>query len=157
MSYDIERRVLQNFCKAKDFFGLEPFGLDGAPITLPTPPSDKSWPFATGFLTIIPGIGRQTSTGAPGANCHDYAGVAAITVLTRGEEGATGATKTIDQVISEFTNLKLDQDGNQPDATSTVVINFGRDGLAPYIASKRQEAPYLRTVINCPFIRSERK
>lgn len=149
MSYDIERIVLSNFIKVTHSdFGLSPFGLDSSPVNL----GDNS-----GFMTIIPGNGRQVSTGAPGANKHDYAGVLAITILTKGENGAADAAPFIDSIITAFTGLKLDETGSQPDATSAVVIDFGRSGLVPHVASKRLETPYLRTVVNCPFVRTERK
>lgn len=148
MSYDIERKVLANFAQSQSFFGLSPFGIDGEPFA----PANDS-----GFMTVLNGIGRISSTGSPGANLHDYAGVLAITILTDGKVGAVGATPFIDTVIAAFTNLKIDEDGNTPDAASLVVIDFGRDGFVPYVANKAQETPYLRTVINCPFIRTERK
>jgi hypothetical protein len=148
VSYDIERKAITNFINSQSYFGLSPFGLDGAPVVL----TDDS-----GFMTILNGQALQASLGSPGANRHDYVGVLSITVLTPGNTGASGATGFIDTIIAAFTGRKLDEDGNAPSAGSTVIIDFGRDGLVPHVSSKRQEAPYLRTVINAPFVRTERK
>lgn len=148
MSYDIERIVLTNKADSESYFGLSPFGLDGGPVDLVED---------SGFMTILNGQAVQASSGVPGANFHDYPGVLAITILTKGERGAGGATAFIDTVIDVFTGLKLDEDGAAPDNSSTVVIDFGRDGFVPYVLSKKQEATYLRTVINAPFVRTERK
>lgn len=148
MSYDIERKVIANHLQANSFFGLDPFGLDGEPINLAN---------GAGFLTIIPGEGRATSTGAPGANRHEYVSVLIITIVTDGGRGSRAGIALADAVIAGFTGLKLDEDGGTPDASSTVVIDFAQRGFAPYIGSSRSEAPFHRITVNAPFIRTERK
>lgn len=148
MSYDIERKVLTNKINTESYFGLSPFGLDGGPVDLVED---------SGFMTIINGAAVQASSGSPSANCHDYPGVLAITMLTKGERGAGGATSFIDTVIDAFTGLKLDEDGAAPDNSSLVVIDFARNGFVPYVASKVPEAPFFRTVVNAPFVRTERR
>lgn len=150
MSYEIERKVLTNFIvDTNSSFGLSPFGIDHAPVDL----QDNS-----GFMAISKGFGRRSSTGAPGANRHDYAGVLAITLVTPGKDGSAGATGFIDPIIAAFTGLKLDEAGNQPTISSAVVIDFEPPGGGvPYVDEQRQEAPYLRTVVNCPFVRTELK
>lgn len=148
MSYDDERKVLANFANAQSFFGLSPFGLDGDPVELAND---------SGFMTILNGEGIQASTGCPGANLHDYVGILLITFVTRGESGAGGATEFIDAIIDLLTGLKLDETGAAPSAGSTMVIDFGRGGFVPSVQSKTQEAPWLRTVISAPFVRTERK
>lgn len=148
MSYDIERIAISNFINSQSFFGLSPFGLDGEPVELAVD---------SAFMDILPGQGRQASTGAVGANCHEYVGVLAITILTDGPLGSAGATGFADTAIDAFTGRKLDENGDPPTGVSTVVIDFGRSGFVPHVARTRREAPYLRTVLNMPFVRTERK
>lgn len=149
MSYDIERQVLTDFIVTDNSeFGLSPFGLDGEAVKL----SDNS-----GYMGIVQGVARQASTGSPGANFHDYTGILTITLVTPGKNGAAGATGFVDTIIAAFTGLRLDETGSQPTVSSAVVIDFGRTGLVPYVSSSRSEAPFYRTVINAPFLRTERK
>lgn len=145
MSYEIERKVITNYLQAQSFYGLTPFGLDG---------DDLSVVEGSGFMTLMPGEARQTSTGAPGANCHEYVGVLAVTII---EGDSPSARAVADSIIEDLTGLKLDETGLTPDASSTVVIDFGRNGFAPYLASSRPEAPHHRAVVNAPFVRTERK
>ncbi|WP_212525852.1 hypothetical protein [Actibacterium sp. MT2.3-13A] len=145
MSYEIERKVITNYLQAQSFYGLTPFGLDGDDVTVAD---------GAGFMTLIPGEARQTSIGAPGANCHEYVGILAITII---EGDSPSARAVADAVIADLTGLKLDEAGTTPDAASTVVIDFGRNGFSPYLASSRAEAPYHRAVVNAPFVRTERK
>lgn len=149
MSYETERKVLNNHVQAQSFYGMSPFALDGEAVEISA---------GAGFMTILNGQGRQASGGAPGSNLHDYVGVLAITIITEGGKGSGAGKAIADAIIADLTGLKLDENGNSPPADgASVVIIFGRDGVTPYIASSRAEAPNYRTVVNAPFIRSERK
>ena len=148
MSYDIERKVIANHLQANSFYGLTPFGLDGEPVDLVA---------GGGFIHTLNGEGRAASTGAPGANRHEYVGVMMLTIVTEGGAGSSAGLALADTVITGFTGLKLDEDGGTPDTSSTVVIDFAQRGFAPYVSASRQEAPFHRTTINIPFIRTERK
>lgn len=147
MSYEIERKVITNHLQAQNFFDLSPFGLDDDGITLAP---------GAGFMKILPGEGRQSSMGSPGANLHDFVGLLAITILAEGGQGSSTGRAKADEIISEFTGLKLDETGGTPTSSSAVVINFARNGLAPYIASARNEGKLHRTVVHAPFLRTER-
>ncbi len=148
MSYDVERRVLNNHVQAAGFYGMSPFALDGDKIKLQA---------GAGFMAILPGQGRQASTGAPGANLHDYIGVLSITIITDGGIGSGAGKSIADTIIADLTGRKLDETGAAPSASSSMVIDFGRNGLVPYISSSRGEAPHHRTVVSAPFVRTERK
>lgn len=148
MSYEAERRAITNWMEAHNFWDVAPFGVDGGPVTLAA---------GAGFMALLPGIAQQRSTGAPGANLHDTVGVLAITLLTEGGLGSGPGREKADEIIADLTGLKLDEAGFSPSASSVLTIDFARNGLAPYIASSVAEAPFHRTVINAPFVRTERK
>lgn len=148
MSYETERKVLTNHLHAQSFFDLAPFGLDGDDITIQA---------GGGFMAILNGQAAQASTGAPNNNLHDYPGVLSITVVTASGDGSSEGRTKADTIINALTGLKLDETGAAPSASSTMVIDFARNGLAPYIASARPEGKFHRTVVNAPFIRTERK
>lgn len=148
MSYDLERFAIATFADAQSNFGLSPFGLDMEAHDA----SDGS-----GYMTILPGQGRVASTGSPGANFHEYVSVLSITMTHIGGQGSRSARQAADVVIAAFTGRKLDEAGGAPSGSSSLVIDFGRNGLAPYISSVRTEGRFLRTVVNAPFVRTERK
>lgn len=146
MSYDAERFAITSFIRSRDFFGVDPFGLDREDFTVVA---------GGGFMTLLPGAGAQRSVGSPGANLHEYAGVLAITLFHEGGTGSRASRQKADEIVAAFTNLKLDETGGPVGASPAVVIDFARAG-APHIAAAFPETPFLRTVINAPFIRSER-
>lgn len=148
MSYETERKVLSNHLHTQSFFDLSPFGLDGDDVSLEA---------GAGFMTILNGQAAQASIGAPNNNLHDYPGVLSITVFTASGDGSSEGRSKADTIINALTGLKLDETGATPSASSTMVIDFARNGLAPYIASARPEGGLHRTVVNAPFIRTERK
>lgn len=146
MSYEAERYAITTFLRVHDWFGLSPFGLDGEAIDAVA---------GGGYMTLLPGAAAQRSIGAPGANLHEYAGVLALTLFHDGGLGSRAARLKADDIIAAMTGLKIDETGGTPGASPALVIDFARAG-APHIAASFPEAPFLRTVINAPFIRSER-
>lgn len=146
MSYDAERIGISNFLNAQSFFGIQPFALEGDPIDLED---------GGGFMTILSGAAVQASVGAPGANCHRYPGVLAITIVDR---DARLAKKLADAVVDGLTGVKIDETGAAVSPSSTVSIAFAQDGgLVPYISESRAESPFHRVAVNAPFVRTERK
>ena len=148
MSYEIERKVITNYLQTQSFYGMSPFGLDGEASNMAA---------GAGFMTLLSGRAAQRSIGAPGANLHDYVGVLAITIITEGGKGSTAGRVTADLIVADLTGRKLDETGGAPSVSSAVVIDFAREGLAPYLSSSRPEAPNHRTVVHAPFVRTERK
>ncbi len=148
MSYSIEHLTISNLIMDQGAFGIAPFGLDRETIEIAA---------GAGFMSITNGAGGQRSIGAPGANLHDYAGVLALTFFAPGGAGSTAPRALADQIVEFFTGLKIDENGLPPSSTSAVVIDFNRDGIVPYLSDCREEGALLRTVVNAPFIRTERK
>ena len=147
MSYEAERFSITTFLKSRNFFQLSPFGLDGESVEI----SDGA-----GFMTILPGSAAQRSVGSPGANLHEYVGVLAITFFHGGGKGTRPSRMKADVIIEALTGLKLDETGSLASDGSQIVIDFARAGC-PYISGSEQEPPFIRTVVNAPFIRTERK
>lgn len=148
MGYEAERIGIQNWMQGQSpaFFGLSPFGLDGEVMS--------SLVSDSGFLTIVNGEARRKSVGIPGGNRHVYIGVAMVTIVAdTPSEGKVFA----DLFVEAMTNLKIDGTGVAASPASTTVIDFGYNGLAPYIANGRREEPFYRIVVNAPFARIERK
>lgn len=147
MSYEAERIAITNYINAQDYYGLTPFGLEGEPENL----SNNS-----GFMVIQSGRAGQVSAGAPSANLHNYTGVLTITIVT--EAGSSSAGKAYaDAIVDDLTGKIIDETGVQASASSTMTINFSANGQTPYISSSTPESPFHRTVVNAPFIRTERK
>ena len=139
MSYDIERSSIGGFLEAVNFFGVDPFATDGEGADLTA---------GGGFLTIIPGQGRQISTGSPGANFHRWAGVASITLAVAFTSSSREARVLADQFVNHFLGKKIDEIGAQASASSTVILDFAADGLTPYIAEFRREASFNLSLIH---------
>ncbi len=148
MSYAIEHLAISNLIMDNSAFGLSPFGIDGEKVAVTA---------GAGFMSITNGAGGQTSMGSPEANLHDYAGVLAVVFFKAGGQGSKEARALADQIVDFFTGRKIDEDQLPPRSGSDVVIDFARNGLAPYLAECRHEGDLLRTVVNAPFIRTERK
>lgn len=148
MGYEAERKGIQIWLQGQSpaFFGLSPFGLDGEELT--------SMSADSGYLNIINGEGRRKSIGNPGGNRHVYIGVAMITIIA---DTASEGKVFADLFVEAMTNLKIDGTGAAATPASTSVIDFGYNGLAPYIGFAGREDPYHRTVVNAPFARIERK
>lgn len=146
MSYEAERYAITTYLRGQNWFGLSPFGLEGEKITVAA---------GAGHMRILPGTAGQRSVGAPGANLHEYAGVLAITFYHDGDAGGREPRLKADTIIAAMTGLKIDETGAAPGASPSLVIDFARAGV-PYLAASNPEAPFIRTVVNCPFLRSER-
>lgn len=147
MSYEVERIVITNWIRGREFFGLCSFGLDGNISTMVN---------ESGWMNLLPGNAAQISVGSPGANLHQYVGVLAITVITEGVLGSGPGRVFADRIIDAFTGLKLDERGDVVAAGATTVIDFARAGV-PYIADSTPIPPFHQTVVNCPYTRTERK
>jgi hypothetical protein len=124
-----------------------PFALDGETIQAAA---------NAGGLRILNGQGALISIGAPGANLHQYAGVAAITFYTERGQGSRPARILADRILAAFTGLKLDETGEAVAPGAAVVLDFTRAGI-PYLAASVPEPPLHRSVVNLPFTRTERK
>lgn len=147
MSYDIERKVLSNYLEDQNFFGFSPFGLDGG---------DFEEAVNAGKMEIMSGAAHVRSIGGPSV-LVGHPGVLSITFLLDGGSDSSAARVKAQEIIDALFELKLDETGSTPSASSDLVIDFGFNGNVPSIASLRREAPHLRTTVNASFLRTQLK
>ena len=147
MSYELERISITNFLQDQNFFGLVDFGLDA-----------DVWEEKedSGFMTLIPGQPVVGSIHGSGLLVNTPS-VLAITFFLEGGKGSSAARSKAQEIIDALFDKKLDENGVLASNTSEIVIDFGANGFVPYIASIRNEAPYVRVTVNASFVRTERK
>ena len=139
MSYERERISITNFLQDQRFFGLLNFGLDG---------DDFKEANNSGYMTIIPGRANIRSVAGPNL-LVGVVSVLTITFFMGGGQGSS-AVKVLGQtIVDAFFDKKLSEDG--------IFLDFSANGLVPYISTIRSEAPFIRTVVNAPFVRTELK
>lgn len=145
MSYEAEAKALGLFINANSFFGLSPFSLDG-----------EAYEEAhnSGGLTIIPGVATQRSIGSP--ITVGVPGVAMITFLMEGDARSILARQKADEIVAAFFDQKIDETGTQASGASTMILDFGATGFVPHVSTRRNEAPFVRTVISASFLRTEK-
>ena len=142
MSYERERISITNFLQGqqpKPFFGLSNFGLDG---------DDFKEANNSGYMTIIPGRANILSI-AGGNLLVGVVSVLAITFFMAGSKGSSETKLLAQKIVDAFFDKKLSEDG--------IFLDFSANGLVPYISTIRNEAPFIRTVVNAPFVRTEIK
>ena len=139
MSYERERISITNFMKDQSFFGLSNFGLDG---------DDFQEADGSGYMTIIPGRANIRSVAGPDL-LVGVVSVLTITFFLVGGKSSSEARTLAQKIVDAFFDKKLNEDG--------IFLDFSANGLVPYISNIRNEAPFIRTVVNAPFVRTEIK
>ena len=139
MSYERERISITNFMENQSFFGLSNFGLDEGNFKEVA---------GSGYMTIIPGRANIRSVAGPNL-LVGVVSVLAITFFLAGGQGSSGARILAQEIVDAFFDKKLN-DG-------VIFLDFSANGLVPYISNIRSDAPFVRTVVNAPFVRTEIK
>lgn len=148
MSYENERKVLNNWAQSKSFWGLTPFGLD-------TDDNARLEAKAgAGYHAIAAGQGIQSAIGAPRGKLT-YPSIYSVVFWVAGGSGQAAAKAQADTIINDLINLRLDEDGNAPTPASEIVYKFGEDGALPYIAELTKEANLIRVRVEASFTREQ--
>ena len=152
MSYQTGRRTIETYT-LNNWDVQIPIGFDRQTFT----PIHRSV-----MMEIMEGELFQGSIGAPGANSVYHAGVLQFTVYVSGGRGSDEWRAIADMITDLFFGITLDTDGLPIASPSQVAhVRFSPpemgDSRHPKLASQAMEPPFLTAVIQCPFVRYERR
>ena len=148
MSYDLERKWIDQKVR-----GLV---LEDGEDTIVLYHDGQPWKERcdAGRIAILPGEGVISSVGGPKLKT-EIPGVLSIQFLTDGGKGTGKARRIAQKIVDAFFDVK--QQIGVSNGADPVYIDFSYNGSVPYISDISSDAPYLRTTVNAPFVRTELK